>query len=360
MKILIIKLGALGDVLRTTFIVHGFKEKWPNCHITWLTKGSAKPLLLNNQFIDSIVEWDERKGLVQKDWDWLISLDDEQEVCNFAATIKNNKTRCKKFQGAYTDYTDYTDGTGQRKYTDDTESWFGMGILRPEEKGGIQKANELKAANRRTFQDIYASIIGIDALKDKKPIFNFTLDEMNYGQNILDYYNIQQTHKVIGINSGAAQRWLLKMLSVEKIAEVCHALAENKRNSILLLGGIDERERNFSLKKLCHEKNIFFVEPTKDIRKFAGIINICDLVITSDSLALHIALALEKKTIAYFGPTSPWEIDMFGLGKKVFKESDCLCCYKQTTTKKPSCIEMIESKDIITPAEAIIRQLMQG
>lgn len=356
MKILIIKLGALGDVLRTTFIARGFKEKWPNCHITWLTKENAKLLLLNNQFIDRIIEWDEREDLIQKEWDWVISLDDEQEVCNFATTIKIDKVGCKKFQGAYTDY---TDKRGQRKYTDDIEPWFGMGILRPEEKGGIQKANELKAANRRTFQDIYASIFDIEGIKDRKPIFNLTLDEMNYGQKVLDYYNIQQGSIIIGINSGAGIRWLLKMLSVEKIAEVCHALAENKRNSILLLGGTDEKERNLAIKKLCHEENIFFVEPTKDIRKFAGIINICDLVITSDSLALHIALALDKKTIAYFGPTSPWEIDMFGHGKKVFKESDCLCCYKQTTTKKPSCIEMIEPKDIISPAEVIIRQLMQ-
>ena len=36
-KILIIKLGALGDVIRTTSILKGLKEKYPNCKIDWVT-----------------------------------------------------------------------------------------------------------------------------------------------------------------------------------------------------------------------------------------------------------------------------------------------------------------------------------
>ena len=53
-KILIIKLGALGDVLRTTPILHALREKYPNCLIYWLTLEESEELLKNNINIPQI------------------------------------------------------------------------------------------------------------------------------------------------------------------------------------------------------------------------------------------------------------------------------------------------------------------
>ncbi len=341
MKILIIKLGALGDVLRTTFIARGLKEKYKGCHITWLTKETPEPILFCNSFIDESVVWSKREILKNKAFDWIISLDDEQDVCEFAAELKHH---AKKFQGAYAE-------DGKKTYTEDVALWFGMGILRPEEQGGKQEADKRKAANRLTFQEIYARMFGIEATKDRKPMLILNEKEKEYGKKLLLTYGITEKDNVIGINSGAGVRWLLKMMSIESTAKLCHQLAKDNKNILFLLGGVDEKERNMKIKEACPEKNIIFIEPIGDIRAFAAIINQCHEIITSDSLALHIALALNKKTLAYFGPTSPWEIEMFGLGEKVYKESDCLCCYKQTTDKKPSCIDLVTPEDIVIALE---------
>lgn len=336
MKILIIKIGALGDVLRTTFIAKGLKEKYPHSAITWLTKENAASILLNNPFVDKIVVWEQRDALLKNDFDWLISLDDEEEVCAFASKIKT-----RKLQGAY------RDSAGKRQYTPDVEAWFGMGILRPEERGGKKKADELKKLNRRTFQEIYAEMFDSKGVCETKPLLFLTVEELLWGKEYFEQYQIPEKNKIIGVNSGAGARWELKMMSKEKSATVCRELAKNKKNTIFLLGGLDEEERNKDIKSRCPEENIIFIRPTTDIRKFASIINCCDLLITSDSLALHIALALGKQTLVFFGPTSPWEIEMFGLGEKIFKESDCLCCYQQTTEKKPSCIDLVTTQDIL-------------
>ena len=48
-RILIIKLEAVGDVLRTTCILHGLKEKYPKSEITWITCKSAVPLFRKQQ-----------------------------------------------------------------------------------------------------------------------------------------------------------------------------------------------------------------------------------------------------------------------------------------------------------------------
>lgn len=55
-RILIVKLDAVGDVLRTTCILQGLKERWKNSHITWLTRRNAIELFENNEFIDTALD----------------------------------------------------------------------------------------------------------------------------------------------------------------------------------------------------------------------------------------------------------------------------------------------------------------
>jgi len=50
MNILIIKLGAIGDVLRTTAILPGLREKYPDSLVTWVTKADSFDILKNNEF----------------------------------------------------------------------------------------------------------------------------------------------------------------------------------------------------------------------------------------------------------------------------------------------------------------------
>ena len=57
-KILIIKLDAIGDVLRTTSILQPLKLKYPNSHVTWCTKENAKDLFIQNGYVDEIITID--------------------------------------------------------------------------------------------------------------------------------------------------------------------------------------------------------------------------------------------------------------------------------------------------------------
>ncbi len=47
-RILIVKLAAIGDVLRTTPLLSGLKRAYPQSHITWVADREALPLLKNN------------------------------------------------------------------------------------------------------------------------------------------------------------------------------------------------------------------------------------------------------------------------------------------------------------------------
>ena len=51
-RILLIKLDALGDVMRSTALVDGIKKKYPDSQLTWLVKDNAKFFIENNPSLD--------------------------------------------------------------------------------------------------------------------------------------------------------------------------------------------------------------------------------------------------------------------------------------------------------------------
>ncbi len=82
-----------------------------------------------------------------------------------------------------------------------------------------------------------------------------------------------------------------------------------------------------------------------DLSEYMNWINSCKVLITHDSLGLHIARALNKKIIVLFGPTSSLETP---LGTKAHALSaldtpgfDCLPCYKEECHNKIHCMEYL-------------------
>ena len=114
-----------------------------------------------------------------------------------------------------------------------------------------------------------------------------------------------------------------------------------KNYQLLLLGGQDEKEL---ITGLCRRyKFLINTGYNNSLVEFAAIVNLSDIIITADTLALHIGTALNKKIIALFGPTSTSEIDLFGRGKKVTAPDDCKCYYNKHCSEKVRCMEKITS-----------------
>ena len=91
-KILIIKLDAIGDVLRTTTILQPLKDKYPNAHITWCTRKNARELFLNNQLVNSVifVNDDAEYRLSEEYYDLVINLDTSKISSSIAALANSD------------------------------------------------------------------------------------------------------------------------------------------------------------------------------------------------------------------------------------------------------------------------------
>src|SRR3972149_9592407 len=326
-KILVIKLDAMGDVLRTTCILQGLKEKYPNSQITWITKGESIPLLENNPFIDVLWSLEDNVTLMllTEEFDLIINPDASSTSARLATIAKSRK---KLGFGYHQQGYVYP-------FNVEAAPWFEMGVN-----------DSLKKANTNTYQKIILDICRLNP-SEYELIFNLTQEEKEFAKEFAKNYKIESTCQVIGLNTGAGGRWAQKKWTEEGYLSLIRLLIKDSIDvRILLYGGPEEKERNNYLKKKANTELVIDTGSNNTIRQFAALLNISNVVVTGDTLAMHLAIALKKKLVVLFGPTSYYEIDLYSRGSKIYPDMNCLVCYKQMCDKSPTCMEAITPESV--------------
>ena len=343
--ILILKTAALGDVLRTTSILPGLHERHPGARVAWVTAPAAVDLVRTHPLVERVEALDPSDGpaagrlaerLAQTRWERLISLDDEVALCALASRVP-----ARRLSGAYL----AEDGT--RAYTDDVAPWFDMGLL---SRFGKQRADELKVANRRSHPEIYAEMLGIPI---GKPRLVPTEEARGFARAFAARHALERGRPVIGLNTGAGGRWVGKQLPVERTVAVAGAIAAGLggRATFVVFGGAPEAQRNREIVAGLAAAGLAHADAGCDnaLLDFAALVALCDLLISSDSLALHVAIAQDVRAVAFFAPTSAAEIELYGLGEKVASTSPDYCSYRKEADTSSLTVERI--------AGAALRQL---
>jgi len=290
-------------------------EKYGLAGIDWLTAAVSQELLAGNQYINRIFVWEEKdKGKFGR-YDLVIGLEDDKDVCRFTAALDAAGT-----VGAYLN-------KGRIVYT--PSAWFDMSII---SRYGLERANELKKANRKTYQQHMADLLGINV---SPYVFKLSPGEIEAGKKIVRDLGIGKNERVVGINTGAGKRWPQKSWGIEQTIDLVNKLKKELGVVSLILGGVDERERNSVIAKETGMPE----GGVHSLRGFASIINQCQGLLSSDSLAMHFGIALGKRLVVFFGPTSAAEIELYGLGEKLSAGMDCLACYKKSCELKPNCMD---------------------
>ncbi|MCG3205098.1 MAG: hypothetical protein KCHDKBKB_01815 [Elusimicrobia bacterium] len=331
MNIAIIKLGALGDVVRTTSLLRPLHHRYSNSKIWWLTSAAALPLLKGNPLIHSVIPlttgapWQTTDSM-----DWVISLDEDRLAAEIAS-----KMGAKKITGVY------VGPQGNTTYTQDSRAWFDMSLLNRDADGGLATANKLKKENIRTYPEILMEMLNISRATKQDLLPIVALDPIETAAVARDYgKRIKPGSKIIGLNLGSGKRWENKQLTVEKALELINALSHLPA-TLFLLGGPEEKERNEEIARIAQGK-IIDTGTDNSLTRFGAIIGLCDAIITTDSLAMHMATALKKRTIAFFGPTSATEIELGERGSKWFPAVACECFYTSRCMKNAFCLNTLD------------------
>jgi len=331
-KILIIKLDAIGDVLRTTSILPPLRKKYPDAFITWCTRSNAKQLFMDNNFVDEIITFEEDAlfRINAEEYNVVINLDTSKISSSIAASA-NGKNKI----GFVLNKKGYVEAT-----SDAAEKWLVMSAF-----------DDLKKENKQTYQEIMYEILEFDKTKIAPPIFKLSEVELEKGNSLAKKWKLNKQSRTIGLNVGVGTRWPSKGWPAKGWEELIIAL-QKESFTLLLLGGPEEEGKMRTLSS----KFDFVIDTGCDnsLVEFAAIINFCDILITADTLALHIGNALHKEIVALFGPTSDTEIYLYGKGIKILSPMECKCYYERECTESKSCMEMITPEMVYNAVKTLM------
>lgn len=312
MKILLIKLGysetldpevgkvtSLGDVLRTTPLLPALKERYPEAQITWLVDETAAPLLVGNHLIDRVLIVDSFVPfqLMRERYDIVINLEKHPGVCALADMVDGWARYGFRFDVMTGLYQAYEKGQGFLEYIRDKSS--------PD-------------PHRRPWQQNLIEMLGL---------------EWKQQPYMLGYLPVNTPSFDVGLNHMIGSKWPTKKMSELKWQALADALTA-KGLKVSWQQGLD------------------------NLHQYSDWISSCRVVLSQDSLGLHLALALKRRVVGLFGPTDPTEVYLYGLGEIIRSES-CMSmpCGQSQCGREQHCVEEIDADKIIQIVE---RQLRMG
>ena len=256
MQVLIAKLGATGDVVRTTTLLRALSGE-----ITWLTDPKNTLLLQNLARDVRCLPWNERDSCRDRTYDLVINLEDTLDVASYLASLDY-----KKIWGAQL-------GPGNAvTYTDDARCWFDLSVI---SRYGRTRADELKLANRSTYQDLIFRGLGL-RFSGETYVLPPTPQSPLQGD--------------VAIASEAGPVWPMKKWAYYD--ELRHEL----------------ESAGFVVNVLPNRPSL--IEHLADVRGHR-------CLVSGDTLPMHLALGSGIPCVSIFTCTSPWEIHDYGLQQKM-------------------------------------------
>ncbi len=333
MKIAIVKLSSLGDIVHTLPAYRVLRENRKEAEIVWIV---------------------EKKGLE------IVSLIDDKKLRikaidtkmirkgrNFLSEIKNiiylkdeKPDLSFDFQG--------TLKSGIITYLTGAKERIGFSKMNLRERQAV-----LFYTKTITFFDEKRNVIyknlhllsagGIEPEYRGFPQLNLKEKEQSLKEKIGD----EKDYVVFNVGGG----WETKILPLRKWEYILNRFKELNKKAFILWG--NRREREFARELLRRTK--VFLAPELSIGELFPFIRRAKLVVSSDTFPLHIAGMFLKKTVSFWGPSSPERNGPIS-GKGIFilpSAVECLYCYKKKC-KNPVCLERIDEERIF---ESIVKLL---
>jgi len=307
-RILIIKLGATGDVVRTTVLLPALREAYPKHEIWWLT--------LSPQIVPSSVHkrlpytLESIQAIESIEFDVVINLDKDLHACALASRVKSPSKHGFVL----------SDGLPAPANAA-AESKFLTGIF-----------DDANKSNTKSYPHEVLELCG----------FEYKHQEYEIDAPAEAPVSAPEGKHIVGLNTGCGDRWVAREWPLQHWEELIKRL-QSAGYGVMLLGGPAEDERNRQLQ----QKTGAAYGGTFPLTQFVGIVNSCDVVVTTVTLGLHIAIALRKQVVLMNNIFNKHEFELYGRGVLIEPPVPCTCFFQnQCTNTDYCCMEKLTPETI--------------
>lgn len=282
-KILVIKLGAAGDVILATPSFKMLRRRYPKAYISLLVDKNLAGLVSTSGYFDEVIPVDRKK---MSRPGYLLRLTKKLRLEAFDVTVDFQNTK-------WTHLTAFLSGAGQRY-------GFARGRLKFLLNRPDHGYNAVEAPVKHQFRIL--SKLGIPAFEDTLELLPAQASEEKAEAWFQLAPGMTKT-KTVGLVIGSSPAWPTKRWPPEYFEELSARLcAKNIR--VVLIGSPEDAAIAKNFKDL---ENKFILNLTGQtvLEDLVSVVKRLDVLVTGDTAPLHVAAATRTRIVSLFGPTDP-------------------------------------------------------
>ncbi len=177
-----------------------------------------------------------------------------------------------------------------------------------------------------------------------RPTLYVSAQEKKQAWATLEAYGVSDTHRIIGINPGAAFG-PAKCWPKERFIALTHRLIEDMRCRVLYFGDQDTKTLVDDIVRHFPPRVVNLAGKTT-LRQFIALVDTSSAFVTNDSGPMHIAAALRKPLVAIFGSTNEVKTGPYKWGSVIHKHVSCSPCYRRVCPIDFRCMMQISVDEV--------------
>ena len=335
-KVLVIRLGAFGDVVRTIPAVDALKKRYLAANITWLVDEDSANILEKLECIDSVIALS-RRGFL-RDFAGAVKALREIRRCRFTCVLDfHGLSRSGLFS--------FLSGCKHR-----------VGFAR----GHVREFNSL-------FNNMYVdpgtelisryeknhSLVELFHVPPKTdtPVINLPEEEQ---QEIDSFIASLKNSGFVCLHPGTSRRGRYKRWYPQRFAKVADIIVEKYGLDIVLL--FTDEEKDIVDVLISKARSELRISPKLNQRQLAYLIGRSSLYVGLDSGSMHVASLMKIPIVALFGPSdvvhnrphnyAPYRI--------VHGDAECSPCRKRNCSDR-ICMDAIQPQHVIESIDEIMQ-----
>ena len=346
-KILILRLSAVGDVIRTLPAVQVLKEHYPSSTVTWIVEEPSQAFLKSQKEIDEVILFPRRrwtKGIKSLKGVW----GTVREMVRFTVDLRRQRFDVVlDFHGILkSGLLSFLSGSPKRVGYDrrSSKEWnflfSNVKVKLPEKKVSRFQRNLTLLRG-----------IGLDA-KEFKYHLHIPPEDQEYVGSFFKNMSANLQKPLIAIHPGTSPKALFKRWMPDQYAQLADRFIRELDASVLFTWGIEELEWVKSIQKEMKEPSLLGPK-TESLTQLGEVYRHCDLYVGGDTGPMHIASLMGVPAVVIYGPTDPIENEPFGNHIKVRKEVGCNPCHEYSC-KELVCIKAISTDDVFKATKEVL------
>lgn len=330
-KILIVKLGAVGDCVHTLYVLRALRVRFPEAIIGWAVEDKACQVVAHHPDITHCYRLPRKKGLAR----WFTShkpiiTDKYDTVIDLSNLFKSGIVSCRS-------------GAKNR-----------IGFDRLREANFLFNNIRIKDNKGHMIERYFRLLAPFDIQKIPQSIEIAVQEHKKKSIDLFFNNEIRKDSTIVALNPNGT--WPNKLYPLENWAFVADELVKQGAIVILVWGGAKELKRVRTLSRMMRETSI--IAPPTDLKELYYLLSKSTIYLGNDSGPMHIAAAAGIGVAAVFGPTNPERVGPWCDRKRVITTKDI--CDKWPCEKRkcdnPDCITKIDPVLVADAARSLIEE----